>query len=288
MEFKEFTDVQTYRDKVKNFLEQEEVVNNLPLGILQNLLKPKKSQTQNYDEKPLLSLVEDEGTIILVLIMTPPYNLYVYGEGTKLEDAIFFAVNKLASHYTELPGVIGPKDVADFFADAWAKEKGVEPVIGMNQRIYQLTEVKNDEYSSGKLRLASQNDIALLTDWIHEFSKVTFGDLTEEDCFKRAVRMVEQETAYVWEDGDQVVSMANKTRPTANGITVSFVYTPPVHQRKGYASSCVAALSQLLLDDGYKYCTLYTDLDNPTSNSIYMKIGYEPIRDSVMYTFTKK
>jgi hypothetical protein len=31
------------------------------------------------------------------------------------------------------------------------------------------------------------------------------------------------------------------------------------------------------LDSGKKFCTLYTDLDNPTSNSIYQKIGYKPV-----------
>jgi predicted GNAT family acetyltransferase len=31
-----------------------------------------------------------------------------------------------------------------------------------------------------------------------------------------------------------------------------------------------------------------TDLANPTSNSIYQKIGYVPICDSVMLKFTEK
>ena len=55
------------------------------------------------------------------------------------------------------------------------------------------------------------------------------------------------------------------------------MYTPPEYRRKGYASSCVAALSKTLLDKGYQYCFLFTDLANPTSNSIYQKIGYKPV-----------
>ena len=34
-----------------------------------------------------------------------------------------------------------------------------------------------------------------------------------------------------------------------------------------------------------KYCCLFTDLANPTSNSIYMKIGYQPIADYLVYNF---
>jgi predicted GNAT family acetyltransferase len=47
----------------------------------------------------------------------------------------------------------------------------------------------------------------------------------------------------------------------------------------------VAAVSQMSLDSGKKFCTLYTDLDNPTSNSIYQKNGYKPVGDSTVYRF---
>jgi predicted GNAT family acetyltransferase len=283
MEYKPYNNVDQFRDKVKAFLEQEEVVNNLPLGILQNLANDNSLNTNNSE--PLLALVEDEGGIILVLLMTPPYNVYVYGTGPKLEDAIKLAVSEISSINIDLPGVIGPRDVADLFAKFWSSEKDVNPTVKMNQRIYQLEKVGIEPRSPGKLRQANQNDVSLIAKWMHEFSNVTFGDLTIDVCLTRAKKAIDQGTFYLWQDNEKVVSMVNKTRPTENGITVNFVYTPPKYQRRGYATSCVAAFSLLLLEEGYKYCTLYTDLDNPTSNSIYMKIGYVPIRDSVMYQF---
>jgi predicted GNAT family acetyltransferase len=45
----------------------------------------------------------------------------------------------------------------------------------------------------------------------------------------------------------------------------------------------VAALSDLLLRRGFEFCVLYTDLSNPTSNAIYTRIGYRPVRDFLMY-----
>jgi predicted GNAT family acetyltransferase len=45
----------------------------------------------------------------------------------------------------------------------------------------------------------------------------------------------------------------------------------------------VAALSELLLRRGFELCVLYTDLSNPTSNSIYTRIGYRPLRDFLMF-----
>jgi predicted GNAT family acetyltransferase len=64
------------------------------------------------------------------------------------------------------------------------------------------------------------------------------------------------------------------------------VYSPPEKRGHGYASACTAAVSQMLLDNGRKFCFLYTDLRNPTSNKIYQQIGYQPVLDFAEYSFT--
>jgi len=61
---------------------------------------------------------------------------------------------------------------------------------------------------------------------------------------------------------------------------------PPENRGRGFAGACVAALSQKLLDDGRKFCFLYTDLANPISNHIYQTIGYEPVADVILYSFS--
>lgn len=63
------------------------------------------------------------------------------------------------------------------------------------------------------------------------------------------------------------------------------VYTPREFRGQGYASACVAAVSQYLLESGRQFCTLFTDLGNPTSNKIYMNIGYAPVCDADEYKF---
>jgi len=63
------------------------------------------------------------------------------------------------------------------------------------------------------------------------------------------------------------------------------VYTPPEFRGRGYASALVAALSQAMLDAGYHFCTLFTDLANPTSNHIYQAIGYQPVCDTDEYDY---
>ncbi len=79
--------------------------------------------------------------------------------------------------------------------------------------------------------------------------------------------------------------MALWTGRTPHGIRISGVYTPPEWRGHGYASACVAHLSQRMLDDGRSFCFLFADLDNPTSNDIYQQIGYRPVCDMPLYQF---
>jgi len=44
-------------------------------------------------------------------------------------------------------------------------------------------------------------------------------------------------------------------------------------------------LSQRQLDRGRRFCTLFTDLANPTSNALYQRIGYRPIADFLEIRF---
>ena len=65
---------------------------------------------------------------------------------------------------------------------------------------------------------------------------------------------------------------------------IGAVYTPEEKRRHGYAGACVAELSQQILDGGH-HPILYTDLGNPVSNSIYGRIGYRAVAESLLYKF---
>ena len=89
---------------------------------------------------------------------------------------------------------------------------------------------------------------------------------------------------WVWDD-DGPAAMASATPALAGVSRIGFVYTPPERRRRGYAASCVAALSERLLAGGAERCMLYAQLHNPTSNAIYRRMGYEPVADIVSYRF---
>jgi predicted GNAT family acetyltransferase len=69
-------------------------------------------------------------------------------------------------------------------------------------------------------------------------------------------------------------------------IRVGPVYTPPGLRHRGYAGAVTAAVSQAALDAGAAEVLLFTDLANPTSNSLYQNLGYQPVEDRVVLSFT--
>ena len=79
---------------------------------------------------------------------------------------------------------------------------------------------------------------------------------------------------------DGIGHRAHAERDPVNGV-----YTPPEHRGRGYATSCVAALSARLLAEGRRFCFLFTDAANPTSNAIYQRIGYVPVAEVQEYRF---
>jgi len=274
---------------VQAFLEREEAVANLALGGLIRLAA--KTASTDEENRPFFALVSHKGEPVLLMVRTPPHNMILHAgaadgpQGSQLDAAYEAGAAFLLREGLEIPGVIGPRDVAIGFADLWSKTTGEAWQIQMEQMIYRLDHVEDVSLSAGELILARDEHLDLLTDWMLGFAEATPETWEREEARKRAQDHIAAQDLCLWQD-EQPVSMAWRSRPTPHGITVTGVYTPPEFRRRGYATSCVASLSRLLLEEGYQYCTLYTDLANPTSNSIYRKIGYHPIRASAMVEFT--
>jgi predicted GNAT family acetyltransferase len=99
-------------------------------------------------------------------------------------------------------------------------------------------------------------------------------------------RLVDPDGGIVfWLDQGRPVSFASFGGPTPNGIGVGPVYTPPEARCRGYATALVAQLTKMLIEGGRRFCFLDTDLANPTSNSIYPRVGYEPVTDAGLWSF---
>jgi GNAT superfamily N-acetyltransferase len=280
MRLTRFEDAAEFYRRAEPFLLEREADHNLILGICADLIQ----HPEHYTQPPFLAVLEEGQAVIAAAMMTPPHNL-VLSHSLSPEGPEFLA-RELYGIGMALPGVNGPSSVSQAFVGQWQASSGRSCRLAMTMRIYQLVTVRPVTGVAGHMRRATEADRDLLLDWFDAFNREALGEedrATAESAVDRFLHTGAR-GLYLWIDR-QPVSMAGSSGPTPNGIRISAVYTPPECRRKGYASACVAALSQRLLDSGRKFCFLFADLSNPTSNKIYQDIGYMPVCDVNVYKF---
>jgi predicted GNAT family acetyltransferase len=282
LRIKFFSDASQFLKGVQPFLLRREAEHCLILGLLDGL----RSGEQWGAAPPLMALVEDRGEVAAVALMTPPHNLIL--SWTADDSAIEAIAEELHAKGLAIPGVNSAANIARKFAKEWSQLSGCTIRQDWAQRIYQLSRVTDESRSAGRLREPYEHDRALVMKWRAAFA--IEADRTDpEQATKAAAEPLQRSThLMLWEVEGIPVSMAGFTGRTPHGVRVAWVYTPPENRGKGFAGACVAALSQKLLDEGRKFCFLYTDLTNPTSNHVYQTIGYEPVTDATVYSFSKE
>jgi uncharacterized protein len=195
--------------------------------------------------------------------------------------AVEAVVERVIADGVDLPGVGGEAATAARFAGQWAERRGSAATPVQGQRIYEVDAVQAPPPVGGFIRPAAPVDRERLIGWMHAFH-VDIGEALADP--EAAVdRAVAAGRFWVWDD-DGPVSMAARTVPVAGVARVQAVYTPPERRGAGYASSCVAAVSAAARAAGLR-CILYTDLANPTSNSVYRRIGYRAVAEGLRYRF---
>ncbi|NEB79656.1 GNAT family N-acetyltransferase, partial [Streptomyces sp. SID14478] len=75
------------------------------------------------------------------------------------------------------------------------------------------------------------------------------------------------------------------TRQVAGSVRVAPVYTPADLRGQGYGGAVTAAVSGAARAAGADEVVLFTDLANATSNALYQRLGYRPVRDFAVWRF---
>lgn len=263
----------------------DEARHNLMLGILGTTA----TTPDVYPERYLL-LVTDAATPCCAAVMTRPYNLIV--SDTPKVEALPVLIETLVAEQIEVPGVIGNQPTIDRFVGEWCRITGGRADLQMEQGVFALSAVSDIGGGPGSPRPGVPSDQDLLEDWVRAFLAEALPDEPFDEERQRAAiaRRLSGDgpNAYwLWEDNGEVVAWSGHGNPTGRGIRIGPVYTPPAFRKRGYATALVAAESRYLLDQGYEFCFLYTDLANPTSNAIYQRIGYRQIAESAVYGLSK-
>ena len=283
----QFSEPKVFQEKISSFLVRHEAENNLTLGILNGLIAGEYS-----DHKPYMGFVEEGGEPLIAAICTPPHPAIIsYQDPSPEQRAVELQLEDLMDFLGEdFKGISGDKVLLEGMKKAWETLSGKTAQLKMSMRIYKLEIVEPPPDVPGHARPAKKEDRESMLDFYAGFIQDAVGDDPDPD------RISKQVEAYLtadpairglwfWETDRELVSMAGYAGPTPNGIRIGAVYTPPEQRKNGYASAVTAAVSQYLLDRGYQFCFLFTDLQNPTSNHIYQQIGYSPVCDVNRFDF---
>lgn len=252
-------------------LASDPVLNNLILTLLHDRLE--------QPEPGRYWMVSDGPRVVGVGFQSPLSFPIVLSHMSR--EAIAELVEAIASAGIDLPGVNAEAATAARFAGQWTErhKSAACPVMGL--RIYECSEARLPAATRGKLRRALPEDRGLVAAWVEDF----YADVGDQGHDVPA--MVERRLAagrfWLWEDGGPA-SLAAQSGSVAGVVRVQIVYTPPEKRGRGYAGACVAELSKIILEGGNR-CMLYTALSNPTSNSVYRRIGYRAAAEGLRYRF---
>jgi predicted GNAT family acetyltransferase len=264
-----FTEPAAFLARAESFLRAAEVENALILGIC---------GSAQFDDSCYLATVVEDGAVVACALRTPPHSALL----TRADrPALELLATDLADKYADLPAVAGPEPAAGVFAGLWAARTGVAAAPAVRMRVFEARRVVQPPTAAGTFRAATEADLPIAAQWTAAFiDEVGLDDPSDPDDVAR--ERIREGSLFVWEDG-RPVSMAAWAGRTGRTVRINYVYTPPEHRERGYASAGVASLTQQLLDEGFARCCLYTDLANPTSNKIYQAIGYRPVCDAAEY-----
>ena len=275
-------DAETFLHLAGPLLERDEARNQLPLGIAGTLT----THPDAYDVVHFW-VVRDAQEPVAAAVRTEPFNL-VLGDPSS-EAALDRLLEAVLVDDPGIPGIVGNVPFVQPAAERLVAASGRTAERILSQGVYGLTAVRDVARAPGGARVASAEDRAQILAWVRAFATEALPD--PDEAFERLERNLESRFGgegggfWLWEDRGEPVSLSGFSGPTPTGIRIGPVYTPPEHRQHGYATTLVADLSAWLLEQGHRACFLYTDLANPTSNRIYVQIGYERVCDAMEFSF---
>ncbi len=230
-----------------------------------------------------LSVDGDDAQVIGLAMHTPPHNMFL---SRMPEDAALLLAREVAHSGRNVPGVNGAIASTRAFARGWAQMTGRSSRLVTETRMYRLMELRLPQEVPGQAQLAgSPGDLGLVADWMAAFHDEAQSHAPVDDWTAMAQRRIDAGELHLWQLQGRPVALAGVSRAVAGVARVGPVYTPPMWRGNGYGSSVTAEATSAALTAGARHIVLYTDLANPTSNSIYKNIGFRPEHDAEERTF---
>jgi len=273
-------DLEAFADRTWDLLARGPVQHTVALSIVQQLRRGQRWS----DAAPLFAWFEDGDGVRGAACMTPPFEMLLAEVPADTSDGLVAA---LRAEQVALPGVNGDVSTVERFVDPWLAGAGLRARTAFEQRLYALgTLAPPDPPPPGRARVATADDVGLAAGWLSEFQAEAGVPSTDVESAARAG--VADGRIWLWEAQDATpVSLAGRTATAIGVARVAPVYTPPEARRRGYGAAITAACTADALQRDAEHVVLFTDLANPTSNSIYQRIGFRPVADRRVVRFER-
>ncbi|MFE5164880.1 GNAT family N-acetyltransferase [Streptomyces sp. NPDC056697] len=235
------------------------------------------------EQPPVYGWWAGEGSVEGAFLCTPPYPPLL--SPLPGEAARALARTLAADGEQKITGVNAGCETAETFATAWTELTGARSDVEQHHRLYRLgTLTPPDPAPPGRPRTATAADRELLLTWYEGFTRETQALM--DDVAAQVDDKLGHDGITLWELDGRPVACAGISRTVAGMARVSLVYTPSELRGRGYAGAATAAVSRAARAAGVQEILLFTDLDNPTSNALYQRLGYRPLEDHLVLSFT--
>ncbi|RKT07436.1 putative GNAT family acetyltransferase [Streptomyces sp. 3211.6] len=268
------TDLAAYLAAARPAVAAHPVVNTTMLSAIDAL---ERRGPQAYgDAEPVFGWwTGTDGTVEGAVLHTPPFPLLL---GVLPAEAVralggALSADPLLSRVTNFNA---RRADAQALAEAW----GTPTRVAEELRLYRLGALTApDPAPRGRARRATEADLPLLARWTAEFGQECGIPVTPSEASLRD--RISYGGFLIWEHEGRPVSLAAFFRPIGSASRIGPVYTPPAERRRGYAAGVTHAASRAAQAAGATEVLLFTDLANPTSNSVYQRLGFTPVEDRV-------
>ena len=277
-------DVEEYAAAVRTFLEAEPCARNVLLTVIDNV----RASDVTFSAPPGFWWITENEDVVGATSWTPPHGLLVSSMPPHAAPALAAAAKaRAAAIGVRLSGVNGPAAAARAVAAAWSAAGG--DAIGRERPILlnELAELTEVPVPPGAGRAADAGDTRLVASWLEIFS-VEIGHVAPVNALTLADAMVRAGLFDLWIAGGETACMVGH-RVAAGVVRVGPVYTPPEHRNHGYGRRLTYEVTAAAMQrPDVNHAMLFTDADNPVSNSIYRQAGYEPRDVHVEIEFVKR
>jgi predicted GNAT family acetyltransferase len=266
---REFTSAASFLERVKAFLFEAELENNLILSSVLAIARQPIAGIRFF-------AVENGPLVEAAAILTTQGRLVVSSRTASSGSALAKTL-----HDTKVRTVFAPTMVAEDFAntDPRFKKHGSQTLMLCHQ-------VGKTRDVGGIFRTATPRDLRLLLEWTAAFTKECRLDDSVQESEETVRRFVEMKQAFVWETSKAPAAMAAFGGITPLAARVSLVYTAPLYRNRGYAKTLVHRLTHRLLETK-KAVVLFADTANRTSIGLYENLGYEKILEFAEFRLAK-